>query len=415
MKSEIITIGDEILIGQIVDTNSAWIAKKLNNIGVEINRIVSISDNKNEIVTALNGALNRCDLVLITGGLGPTNDDITKMTLADYFGMELIENKALYKKIEARLQQYNIPMNKFNTEQALVPNRATIIPNNYGTAPAMWFEKNGKVVVSMPGVPGEMKGIMQEELLLKIANSFTTSNILHQTIMTEGIGESVLAEKLSNWENNLPSNIKLAYLPKAGQVRLRLTAVGADKTMLRQLINNELEQLKQIIPNNIFATSDKDMEVLVADLLQQNNFTVATAESCTGGYLAHLFTKQAGCSAYFKGSIIAYANSVKQNLLGVDIADLKQYGAVSKQVVEQMALGAKNALDVDFAMATSGIAGPDGGTAEKPVGTIWIAVAGKFGVKSELLNLYQARDRNIRGASLKVLNLLRKIIQQNDL
>lgn len=412
MQSEIITIGDEILIGQIIDTNSAWIAQKLNNIGINVQRITSISDGEHEIISSVKSALNRSDLILITGGLGPTNDDITKKTLSDYFGMQLVEDKALLEKIRQRLEKYNIPMNRFNTEQAMVPDGATIIPNNYGTAACMWFEKDNKVVVSMPGVPTEMKGIMKEYVLEKIANHFSREAILHQTIMTEGIGESVLADQLSDWENNLPKHIKLAYLPRMGQVRLRLTAKGSEKALLQKDIDKQVALLQQIIPDNIFITDDKDMEVVVADLLKANNLTVATAESCTGGYLAHLFTQQAGSSAYFKGSITAYANEIKQHLLGVKATDLEQYGAVSQQVVEQMALGVKKAMNVDFAIATSGIAGPDGGTPEKPVGTIWIAVAGEFGVKSELLHLYKARERNIRGASLKALNLLRKILIQ---
>ncbi len=281
MKSEIITIGDEILIGQIVDTNSAWIARQLNNIGVEVQHISSISDSETAIITTLETALNRSELVLITGGLGPTNDDITKKTLADYFGMQLIEDKVLFQKIQKRLEQYGIPMNKFNTEQALIPDGATIIPNNYGTAPiipnnygtapCMWFEKNGKVVVSMPGVPAEMKGIMKDELLHKIANYFTTDAILHQTVMTEGIGESVLAEMLSDWEQQLPKHIKLAYLPRMGQVRLRLTAKGKEEAVLRREIDHQIELLHQIIPNHIFIIDDKDMEVLVADLLKEKH------------------------------------------------------------------------------------------------------------------------------------------------
>ena len=407
MQAEIITIGDEILIGQIVDTNSAWMAKELNKIGISITKISSISDQQSEIVAALNNAQERVSLVFITGGLGPTNDDITKKTLSDYYGMSLIQDDELFEKIKLRLEKYRIPMNRFNREQALIPDKAKIIPNNFGTAPCMWFERDGKVAISMPGVPFEMKGIMENEIIPELRERYHTSSIFHKTIMVQGIGESVLAEMLSEWEANLPQSIKLAYLPSPGQVRLRLSTNGVNKQILKMEIERQVAALQEIVPKNIFSLEDLPMESVVSELLIKKGCSVGTAESCTGGYIAHLFTSHAGSSTYFKGSIVSYSNEVKQNLLKVKESDLITHGAVSKQVVEQMAIGARKTLNVDYAIATSGIAGPDGGTEDKPVGTVWIAVASETDVITEKLELYRIRERNIRAASLKALNLLR--------
>ena len=387
-------------------------AKELNQIGINVEKISSISDQESEIVDALNKSLERVSLVLITGGLGPTNDDITKKTLSDYFGMKLIRDDQLYEKIKERLARYNIPMNRFNREQALIPDRARIIPNNFGSAPCMWFEREGKVVISMPGVPFEMKGIMQNGVLHALKERFSRPSILHRTVMVQGIGESVLADILREWEENLPENIRLAYLPSPGQLRLRLSISGQNKEELKKIIDEQVALLEQIIPENIFGFDDESMEVAVAKLLLEKNLTVGTAESCTGGYIAHLITSHAGSSAYFKGSIVSYSNDIKEKLLNVNASDLEKYGAVSQQVVEQMAEGARKALNVDYAIATSGIAGPDGGTEEKPVGTVWIAVAGKDQIISEKLNLYKVRERNIRVSALKALNLLREILQK---
>lgn len=414
MQAEIITIGDEILIGQIVDTNSAWMAKELNKVGIDVSRINSISDQKSDIINSLEESLERVSLVLMTGGLGPTNDDITKKTLSDYFGMNLIEDPRLFKRVKERLAGYGIPMNKFNREQALIPDKARIIDNNFGSAPCMWFEKNGKVVISMPGVPFEMKGIMQEEVLKALQKHFSTPAIVHKTIMTEGIGESVLAEMLIDWEGNLPDYMHLAYLPSPGQVRLRISTKGESEDQLKAGINEQIELLKKIIPNNIFAYDDMPIEQSVAELLLEQGMTLGTAESCTGGYIAHLISSHAGSSRYFKGSVVSYSNEIKENVLKVKSDDLEKYGAVSQQVVEQMAKGARELLNVDYALATSGIAGPDGGTEEKPVGTIWIAMASKNGVISKKLSLYKARERNIRVSALKVLGLLLQELKKKD-
>ncbi|WP_461637892.1 competence/damage-inducible protein A [Labilibaculum euxinus] len=412
MQAEIITIGDEILIGQIVDTNSAWMAKELNGIGINVGKITSISDQEADIVSSLKQAMERVSLVLITGGLGPTNDDITKKTLSDLFEMNLVQDDFLFAKVEQRLWQRGIPMNRFNREQALVPDGARIITNNHGTAPCMWFEKDGKVVISMPGVPFEMKGIMQDEILQSLKQHFSTPVILHKTVMTQGIGESVMAEMLEDWEGNLPACVKLAYLPSPGVLRLRMSLLGDNLAELEKIIEEQLSALKKIISANIFGYDDEPMELTVAKLLSDKGKTLGTAESCTGGKIAHLITSHAGSSSYFKGGVVAYSNEVKENILCVNGEDLEKYGAVSQQVVEQMAIGARKVLNTDYAIATSGVAGPDGGTQEKPVGTVWIAVAGPNDLISHRFFLYKNRERNIQVASLNALNMLRNLLQK---
>lgn len=414
MQAEIITIGDEILIGQIVDTNSAWMSKELNAIGISVNRITSISDTKYAIISSMEEAFSRTDLVLITGGLGPTNDDITKKTLSDYFGCELVQDDSLYEKIEERLSRYKIGMNAFNREQALVPNGARIIPNNFGTAPCMWFSKEDKHVISMPGVPFEMKNIMQNEVLPRLSQEFDCPYVLHQTVMVQGLGESVLAEMLQDWEAKLPPVVKLAYLPSPGVVRLRMSLVGDDEFELQAIVEQQLQGLKAILGERIFAFDDEQLEQVIANLLQDKKKTLATAESCTGGYMAHLLTSMAGSSAYFKGSVVAYSNDVKAAVLGVSTKSLDDFGAVSQQVVEQMATGACKIIVSDYSIATSGIAGPDGGTEEKPIGTVWIAVASADRVVSEKFVFSKERGRNIRMASLTGFNMLRKMILEDE-
>jgi len=410
MQAEIITIGDEILIGQIVDTNSAWMSKELNEIGISVNRITSISDTKNAIVSSIEEAMSRVDLVLMTGGLGPTNDDITKKTLSDYFACELVQDDGLYAKIEERLARYKIGMNAFNREQALIPDGARIIPNDFGSAPCMWFTRGNKHVISMPGVPFEMKNIMKSELLAKLSEEFDCPHVLHQTVMVQGLGESVLAEILEEWETNLPSVVKLAYLPSPGVVRLRMSLVGNDEASLKAIVDEQLNGLKAILDERIFAFDDEKIEQVIAKLLLDQKKTVATAESCTGGNMAHMLTTMAGSSAYFKGSIVAYSNEVKANVLGVNKNSLEDFGAVSQQVVEQMAAGACKTIGSDYAIATSGIAGPDGGTDEKPVGTVWIAVTSADQVISQKFVFSKERGRNIRMASQAGFNMLRKLI-----
>lgn len=414
MQAEIITIGDEILIGQIVDTNSAWMSKELNGIGISVNRITSISDTKGAIIASIEEAMSRVELVLMTGGLGPTNDDITKKTLSDYFDCELVQDEGLYAKIEERLARYKIGMNAFNREQALVPDGARIITNDFGTAPCMWFTRDDKHVISMPGVPFEMKCIMQSEILPKLSEEFDCPHVLHQTVMVQGLGESVLAEMLQDWEANLPSVVKLAYLPSPGVVRLRMSLVGEVEAELQIIVEQQLEGLKSILGERIFAFDDEKIEQVIANLLLDLKMTVSTAESCTGGNMAHMFTSMAGSSAYFKGSVVAYSNEVKENVLGVNSNSLEDFGAVSQQVVEQMATGAMKTIGSDFGIATSGIAGPDGGSDDKPVGTVWIAVASKDKIISEKFVFSKERGRNIRMASLVGFNMLRKMILNDN-
>ncbi len=414
MQAEIITIGDEILIGQIVDTNSAWMSKELNAIGISVNRITSISDTKDAIITSVEEAMSRVDLVLMTGGLGPTNDDITKKTLSDYFDCELVQDEGLYAKIEERLARYKIGMNAFNREQALVPDGARIITNDFGTAPCMWFSKDDKQVISMPGVPFEMKNIMESEILPKLSEEFDCPHVLHQTIMVQGLGESVLAEMLQDWEAKLSSVVKLAYLPSPGVVRLRMSLMGEDEAELKAIVEEQLVGLKAILGERIFAFDDEQIEKVISNLLLDKKKTLATAESCTGGNMAHLLTAMAGSSAYFQGSVVAYSNKVKANVLGVNSNSLEEFGAVSQEVVVQMASGVVKVIGTDYGIATSGIAGPDGGTEEKPVGTIWIAVASKGRVISEKFVFSKERGRNIRMASLAGFNMLRKLILKNE-
>lgn len=414
MQAEIITIGDEILIGQIVDTNSAWMSKELNEIGISVNRITSISDTKDAIISSVEEAMSRVDLVLMTGGLGPTNDDITKKTLSDYFACELVQDDGLYAKIEERLSRYKIGMNKFNREQALVPNGARIIPNDFGSAPCMWFSREEKHVISMPGVPFEMKNIMQYQVLPKLSEEFDCPHVLHQTVMVQGLGESVLAEMLEDWETALPEVVKLAYLPSPGVVRLRMSLMGNSEVELKAIVEEQLIGLKTILGERIFAFDDEKIEQVIANLLLDNKKTVATAESCTGGNMAHMLTSMAGSSAYFKGSVVAYLNEVKANVLGVSANSLEEFGAVSQEVIEQMASGVIKAIGTDYGIATSGIAGPDGGTEEKPVGTVWIAVASKDKVISEKFTFSKERGRNIRMASMAGFNMLRKLMLEGE-
>ena len=410
MTAEIITIGDELLIGQTVDTNSAWMANKLNLIGIDILKITSISDNKNEIFKALDNAKQEVDLVLITGGLGPTDDDITKTSLSEYFNTKLVQSKEVLKHVEQFIIKRKAFMNERNIKQAEVPESCRIIKNEIGTAPGMWFEQEGKIFISMPGVPFEMKTMMSKYIIPELEKKRGDLHIIHKVVLTQGCPESMLAERLEDWESNLPEQIALAYLPSPGLIKLRLTAKGNDKKQLESLISDHVEKLEKIIPEIIFGYDLEKLEEAIGKILIDKNKTISTAESCTGGNIAHLITTVAGSSAYFKGGVVAYANKIKENVLCVSKSNIDNYGAVSKQVVEEMALGALRLYNTDFAVATSGIAGPSGGTKEKPVGTIWIAVAGKSQVISEKFIFGEHRERNIQRASLSALNMLRKLI-----
>ncbi len=407
MKAEIITIGDELLIGQVIDTNSAWMAEQLNLVGLQVHQITSISDDRDHILSALALAAERANVVLITGGLGPTKDDLTKPTLCAYFDTPLVFHQPTYDHIAQLFSQRGYPMTEVNRHQADVPQSCTVIPNLNGTAPGMWFEQDGIIYVSMPGVPFEMKPMMLNEILPRLLKRFEGSFILHRTILTQGIGESALAEKIEAWEDALPANIKLAYLPQPGIVRLRLTATGDNKQELSAKVKNQIEKLLQIIPHLVFGFDEDSLEAVVGKLLLKKHRTVATAESCTGGYLAHLFTSVAGSSAWYMGSVVAYQNSIKTQSLNVPEKMIEEYGAVSQQVVEAMADGMRKSFDTDYALAVSGIAGPDGGTNEKPVGTTWIALATPQGVTSQKFLFGEHRQRNIRKAALTALNMLR--------
>ena len=413
MKAEIITIGDEILIGQIVDTNSAWMAKELNAIGINVSKITSISDQKEDIVSSMEQAMERVSLVLITGGLGPTNDDITKKTLSDFFEMALVQDDLLYERIKERLAARGIPMNRFNEEQALVPDRARIITNNYGTAPCMWFEKEGKVIISMPGVPFEMQALFEEQVLPIIAKSNGDAIVVNKTVIIYNIPEAMLAEMLEEWERDLPDNFSLAYLPSAGLVKLRLTAKGDDRVALESSIEHELATLSSIVSVEGDDLSSMTIDERVSDIAKLLNITISTAESCTGGFIAHLITSIPGSSSFFKGSVVSYSNEIKKNVLKVSSDDLDSHGAVSQAVVEQMAEGVRELYNTDYAVSTSGIAGPDGGTEEKPVGTVWIAVSSVNGTVSKCFNFSKNRERNIEKSASMALDMLYKEIKNN--
>lgn len=406
MIAEIITIGDELLIGQVIDTNSAWMAEQLNLVGIRVHQITSISDNQQHILTTLREAGNRAQLILVTGGLGPTKDDITKQTFCKYFDSPLVFSEAAYKNVEKLFAARGMAVTELNRLQAMVPADCTVISNRNGTAPGMWFEKEGCIYVSMPGVPFEMKAMMEEEIIPRLMNKLNQV-ILHRTILTEGIGESILAALIEPWEDALPPFIKLAYLPQPGMVRLRLTASGTDRNILQQAIQKAEKDLLPLAGKYIFGYDNDTIESVVGDLLRKKGMTLSTAESCTGGNIAQLITSIAGSSDYFKGSVVAYANEIKEQLLGVPHQVLAENGAVSEQTVIHMARGARSQFKTDYAIAVSGIAGPGGGTAEKPVGTTWIAVATPTEIVAQKFLFGDHRGRNIRKASVAALNMLR--------
>ncbi|MFC2152271.1 competence/damage-inducible protein A [Bacteroidota bacterium] len=410
MKAEIITIGDEILIGQTIDTNSAWMANSLNLIGVDICRITSISDKKKEIFKALDNAKKDVDIILVTGGLGPTDDDITKQALAEYFKTVLVHNKQVLKHIEQFVIKRKAFMNERNIKQAEVPKKCKIIKNKIGTAPGMLFEQDGKIIISMPGVPFEMKTMMTSFIIPELAKKKGDLQIIHKVILTQGWPESKLAEYLEDWESKLPDLVSVAYLPSPGLIKLRLTAKGNNKVLLENLIDEQVKKLENIIPELICGYDSEKLEEVIGRILIEKNKVLSVAESCTGGNIAHLITTIPGSSEYFTGGIVAYSNKIKQDVLNVSNRNIIDYGAVSKQVVEEMAVGVKRLYNTDFAIATSGIAGPTGGTKDKPVGTTWIAVSDKSKVISERFIFGDHRERNIQRASLTALNMLRKLI-----
>ena len=410
MTAEIISIGDELLIGQVINTNASWISEQFNNAGIKISRINTIADEKIQILSALKEASKRAYIILITGGLGPTKDDITKAALCEYFGTKLIFESSVYENIKNLFKKRGFKIGELNKKQAEVPESCIPIKNIHGTAPGLWFEKEEVIYVSMPGVPYEMKQMVKDYIIPELLKRFSPGAIVHKTILTQGLPESLLAEKIESWENNLPGNIKLAYLPSPGTVRLRLSATGKEEPELERQIINEIATLKKIIPGTIFGYDNEQLYEIVGNLLRKNNKTVSTAESCTGGYIAHLITSVTGSSDYFKGSVVAYSNEIKESLLGVQHQSLINFGAVSEPVVKEMAQGVKNKMGTNYAIATSGIAGPGGETEDKPVGTTWIAIATPTKIITKKFMMGDHRERNIKKTAMTALNMLRREI-----
>ncbi len=409
-KADIITIGDEILIGQVIDTNSAWMSAELNKLGIGVSRIISIQDNEDEILRAVDNSFNNADVILITGGLGPTSDDITKPALAKYFNTRLVFNADVFLEVSNRLSIRGLPMNEKNRHQADVPESCTVLMNKAGTAPGMLFRKDGKVIISMPGVPSEMKYLMNEHVLPLLSGSFKSGFIIHKNIMTYGIGESLLAERLENFEKELPNEIRLAYLPSFGIVKLRLTARGDDEAKLKGLIDQQVRKLYSIVAEAIYGEDEVTLEEAVGNLLLERNLTLSTAESCTGGKIASMITSIPGCSAWYNGSVVTYGNAIKIEVLGCNPETMERYGAVSEEIAREMAIGAKEVFGTSFSIGISGIAGPSGGSEEKPVGTVCIAVASPHGVVSERFRFGDNRIINISRFATTALNMVRKQI-----
>ncbi len=407
VSAEILTIGDEILYGQIVDTNSQWMSVELAKTGIKVIRKTTVGDVESDILTAFAEAGKRADIILITGGLGPTSDDLTKPCLAKYFNCEIRIHQEALTEVTEFFKSRGRELTEVNRQQAALPTCCEKITNKMGTAPGMWFEKNSKVFVSMPGVPHEMKRMMTDIIIPKLQTVFKTPTIHHTVIRTVGIGESFLAEKIESWERSLPPHIKLAYLPNLGEVKLRLTAIGDDEKKLKQESDDLVESLKQLAGEFIFGIGEDPLEVVLGRTLTAKKLTLGVAESCTGGFLSHLITSVPGSSRYFMGTVVAYDNRVKSEFLNVQPETLNNFGAVSEQVVLEMAQGVRQKLGCDIGVATTGIAGPDGGTGEKPVGTVWIAYADNHGATARKLQLSKDRSINIRMSSVAALNLIR--------
>lgn len=420
MTAYLLTIGDEILIGQIIDTNSAWMSRELNLRGIRVVGKSSVSDTRSDIVAGLEYALQKADIVIMTGGLGPTKDDVTKKTLADWFQSDMVFHEETFLRIEKYFAKINRPMPPTMRDQATLPEKAEILVNKVGSAPGMWFEKDGKMVVSLPGVPFEMEYLMSEEVLPRLQRRFPGRPIVHRTVLTAGEGESNIARRLETFEESLPGHVKLAYLPALGQVRLRLTGVweGALRPGAETELEAEVERFKTdlcaLIPDLIYGYENDTLAGVLGKMLLEKGLMLGTAESCTGGYIASLITEVPGCSAYFNGSVVAYSYELKEKLLGVSTQTLATHGAVSEACVREMAEGALRALDVDVSVAVSGIAGPAGGTPDKPVGTVWMAVADRG--RTESLKVVFGRDRvkNIQLTATYALNMLRKFISESD-
>lgn len=404
---EIITIGDELLIGQVIDTNSAWMAQELNKLGFDVRYKTTVGDNEQDIQDAFGRAFSRASIILVTGGIGPTKDDITKKTLCQFFNTSLVFNEATLETIKEVIHAKNKTINGLTYAQAYVPENSTVIQNKMGTAPITWFEKDGKILVSMPGVPYEMKWAMTYEILPRLQLFFPNRGFIrHHSFWVKNYSEAMLALHLETFENELPAFVKLAYLPTSGLIRLRLTGKNSDETSLNETIIFQIEKLKALLPDAIISESDDNPENILDRLLKEKGLTLSLAESCTGGKLANLFTAIPGCSQYFKGGVVSYSNEAKRKILGVDFEDIKKYGAVSRTVVEQMALGARAIFESDCAIAISGIAGPGGGTPEKPVGTVWIAVLYKERLIAQEFLFSNSREGNILRACNSGIRML---------
>lgn len=410
LHAEIITIGDELLIGQVINTNSSWLAEIFTLNGLDVRQITAVSDDGSEIKRALKEATDRADIIILTGGLGPTKDDITKDILCEFFDDHLVFNQKVYSDVESFFLKKGVSMTEKNKLQAQVPSKAVVLDNPVGTAPGLLFRDKGKTFVALPGVPYEMKFLTENYIIPEILKINAGKIIVHKTILTQGIGESFLADKIEDWVESLPAQVKLAYLPSPGIVRLRLTMTGKDRKVMEKVLNEKTEQLKQLIPYYFWGIDKQKLEEVIGDLLRKHHLTLSTAESCTGGYVAHRITSVAGSSKYFNGSVVAYHNNVKMNLLQVSPDALSVKGAVSKEVVEQMAKGVCKALNTDIGVATSGVAGPDGGTEEKPVGTVWIAIAFEDQVVSKKFSFGDLRDRNIVRSGNAALGMLRNVL-----
>lgn len=410
VRAEIITIGDEILYGQILDTNTQWISLELDKLGIKTIRKSSVGDQASEITQILQEASSRADIVFITGGLGPTKDDLTKKVLADFFNCGLAMNPEALQDVTEFFAKRGRELSDINRDQALLPTKAQFVPNKQGTAPCMWFEEKGVIWVSMPGVPFEMKAIMETEVLPRVIKHFKTPVIFHKVIKTVGIGESYLSDLIQEWELSLPAHIKLAYLPSLGIVKLRLTAFGDDLDSLSADVETELARVMPLISSFVFGYEKEELAEVVGHILRKTKTSLGVAESCTGGHLAHQFTQISGSSDYFTGGIVSYANQIKMEQLGVSASILSEFGAVSEPCIRAMAEGARKVLCSTYALATSGIAGPTGGTEEKPVGTVWIALAHPEGVITRKLQLAGTRMQNIHMTSLASINLLRRFL-----
>ena len=415
MQAEIITIGDEILIGQIIDTNSAFISKELNNIGVTVYQITSVQDDKKHILKALAEAEENADIIILTGGLGPTKDDITKHTLVNYFDDELVMHEDILNHIKNIFSRMNFPFTESDVQQAMLPRKATVLTNDIGTAAGMWFNKNGKVFVSLPGVPAEMKGLMQNQVLPKLQNSYHLPFIVHKTIQTYGMNESNVAKRIEVWERELPEMIKLAFLPSYAKLRLRLSAKGDNKEILEIAIDKEIEKLQLIIGDIIVGLQENEViEMIINKKMTSNKLTLSTAESCTGGNIAKLITSIPGASNFFKGSIVAYSAKVKENILRISSKTIQKYSVVSGQVAKEMALNCKTIFQSDYAIATTGNAGPTTDKTDKTVGIVFIAIATPDAIIVEEFNFGQPREKVILRSSSKALEMLKKEIDKNN-